>query len=72
MRGARQKTVARFLEENGDLRTQPFVATQFLLLSARPGSGGPPYGVEETFPLEAPALEAATTHLKEQEPWRRS
>jgi len=51
VRGARQQTVARFLEENGDLRTASFLATEFLLLSARPGSGGPPYGVEETFPL---------------------
>jgi RNA 2',3'-cyclic 3'-phosphodiesterase len=54
MRGARQETVARFLEENGDLRIEPFVATEFLLLSARPGSGGPPYGVEQAFPLEQP------------------
>jgi RNA 2',3'-cyclic 3'-phosphodiesterase len=65
MRGARQKTVARFLEENGDLSAAPFVATQFLLLSARPGSGGPPYGVEETFPLDVPAHEATADNRKE-------
>lgn len=52
MRGARQTAVARFLEENGGLRTEPFVATQFVLMSARPGTGGPPYGVEEEYPLE--------------------
>jgi len=49
LRGARQETVARFLEENGGLLVAPFLATQFLLLSARPGSGGPPYGIEQAF-----------------------
>jgi len=52
MRGARHQAVARFLEENGDLRTEPFMATRFVLLSARPGSGGPPYGVEEAYPFD--------------------
>jgi 2'-5' RNA ligase len=52
MRGARQHAVARFLEENGALRAEPFMATQFVLLSARPGSGGPPYVVEGAFPFE--------------------
>jgi 2'-5' RNA ligase len=52
MRGGRQQAVARFLEENGGLRTEPFVATRFVLLSARPGSGGGPYVVEAEFPFE--------------------
>jgi 2'-5' RNA ligase len=52
MRGARQRAVARFLEENGDLRLEPFMVTRFVLLSARPGSGGPPYGVEASYPLK--------------------
>jgi len=51
MRGARQGAVARFLAENGGLRTEPFTATRFVLLSARPGSGGGPYVVEAEFPL---------------------
>jgi RNA 2',3'-cyclic 3'-phosphodiesterase len=51
MRGVRQSAVARFLEENGDLRLEPFTATRFVLLSARPGSGGPPYGVEAEYPF---------------------
>ena len=55
MRGARQHAVARFLEENGAFRSEPFVATRFVLLSARPGSGGPPYGVVEAFPFEGAA-----------------
>ena len=52
MRGGRQQAVARFLEENGALRTEPFLATRFVLLSARPGSGGGPYAVEAEFPFE--------------------
>ena len=52
MRGVRQQAVARFLEENGDLRLEPFTVTRFVLLSARPGSGGGPYVVEADFPLD--------------------
>jgi RNA 2',3'-cyclic 3'-phosphodiesterase len=52
MRRARQQAVARFLAENGALRTEPFTATRFVLLSARPGTGGPPYVVEAAFPFE--------------------
>ena len=55
MRGARQYAVARFLEENGALRTETFTATRFVLLSARPGTGGGPYVVEGEFPFEAVA-----------------
>jgi 2'-5' RNA ligase len=51
MRGARQREVARFLEENGALRTEPFTVRRFVLMSARPGSGGGPYAVEEAYPL---------------------
>jgi 2'-5' RNA ligase len=51
LRGARQRIVARCLEDHGWLRMGPFIATQFVLLSARPGSGGPPYALEEAFPL---------------------
>ena len=52
MRGARQHAVARFLEEHGALRAEPFTATRFVLLSARPGTGGPPYVVEVAFPFD--------------------
>ena len=51
MRRARQAEVARFLAENGNLRLEPFQVTRFVLLSARPGSGGPPYVVEAAYPL---------------------
>lgn len=52
LRRVRARDAARFLEENGNLRTEPFVATRFVLLSARPGSGGPPYVVEAAYPFE--------------------
>jgi 2'-5' RNA ligase len=52
MRGVRQAAVARCLEENGDLRLEPFMVSRFVLLSARPGSGGPPYVVEAAYPFE--------------------
>ena len=51
MRGARHRAVAQFLEQNGDLHLEPFMVTRFVLLSARPGSGGPPYAVEAEYPL---------------------
>jgi 2'-5' RNA ligase len=52
MRGARQQAVARFLQENGGLRAEPFLASRLVLLSARPGSGGGPYVVEAEYPFE--------------------
>jgi 2'-5' RNA ligase len=51
MRRARQAEVARFLAENGGLRLEPFRVARFVLLSARPGSGGAPYAVEAAYPL---------------------
>jgi 2'-5' RNA ligase len=58
MRGARQAAVASFLAETGDLRLEPFMVTRFVLLSARPGSGGPPYAVEAAYPLTDGAVAA--------------
>jgi 2'-5' RNA ligase len=55
VRGVRQSAVARFLEENGDLRLEPFTVTRFVLYSARPGSGGPPYAIEAAYPLNRAA-----------------
>jgi 2'-5' RNA ligase len=59
MRRARQAEVARFLAENGDLRMEPFLVTRFVLLSARPGSGGPPYAVEGAYPLADAEIDEA-------------
>lgn len=54
MRGVREQAVARFLQEYGALRTEPFQVTRFVLLSARPGSGGGPYVVEADYPFAGP------------------
>lgn len=51
LRRTRVQPVARFLEENGDLHMEPFTVTRFVLLSARPGSGGGPYAVEAAYPF---------------------
>jgi 2'-5' RNA ligase len=51
MRRARQAEVARFLAENAAFRLEPFEVTRFVLLSARPGSGGGPYALEADYEL---------------------
>ena len=51
MRRAREAEVARFLAENAGFRLEPFEVTRFVLLSARPGSGGGPYVVEAEYEL---------------------
>ena len=56
LRGVREHDVATFLQHNGGLRTQPFLVTRFVLLSARPGSGGPPYAVEAAYPFDGTDL----------------
>jgi 2'-5' RNA ligase len=66
MRGGRQQSVARFLGENGGLRTEPFTVTRFVLLSARPGTGGGPYAVEAEFPFEGMgAFDEADEHFED-------
>jgi RNA 2',3'-cyclic 3'-phosphodiesterase len=63
MRRARHAEVARFLAENGDLRLEPFLVTRFVLFSARPGSGGPPYVVEAAYQLrQGDALDEDELH----------
>ena len=57
LRGVRERAVAQFLEENGGLRTEPFVVTRFVLMSARPGHGGPPYAIEAEYPFEGTSLD---------------
>ncbi|MDX2205442.1 MAG: RNA 2',3'-cyclic phosphodiesterase [Hyphomicrobiaceae bacterium] len=52
IRGVRERDVATFLQHNGGLATDPFLVTRFALLSARPGTGGPPYAVEAEYPFE--------------------
>lgn len=43
--------IARFLERNGAFMSIPFFIDSFVLFSARPRTGGGPYVVEQTFPL---------------------
>jgi RNA 2',3'-cyclic 3'-phosphodiesterase len=57
LRGVRERAVARFLEQNGGLRTEPFLVTRLVLMSARPGHGGPPYAVEAAYPFEGTSLD---------------
>jgi 2'-5' RNA ligase len=52
IKGVRERDVATFLQHNGGLVTEPFLATRFVVLSARPGTGGPPYAVEAAYPFE--------------------
>jgi RNA 2',3'-cyclic 3'-phosphodiesterase len=57
LRGARPGPVAEFLQTHGHITFPPFQLTQCVLLSAKPGSGGGPYGVEEVYPFEEPLAE---------------
>ena len=43
--------VARYLDLNSGFSARPFEVESFVLFSARPGKGGGPYIVEETYPL---------------------
>ena len=53
LKGTRADAVARFLSSRGGLRSEPFTVDHFALFSARPGSGGGPYVVEHSYPLNA-------------------
>ena len=52
LRGTRPDVVARFLGSRPPLELEPFTVDRFVLFSSRPNTGGGPYVVEETFPLE--------------------
>jgi RNA 2',3'-cyclic 3'-phosphodiesterase len=49
MRGAKPGPVAEFLGQHGGLTFPPFRVEQCVLFSARPGTGGGPYAVEEVY-----------------------
>ncbi len=51
MRQGRAARVAKFLEQQGDLRLGPIAVERFVLLSARPGVGGGPYALEAAYDL---------------------
>lgn len=48
---AKSKDVAHYLNLNGGFSARPFEVRSFELFSSRPGKGGGPYVVEQTYPL---------------------
>ena len=59
LRGAESGAVAHYLSAVGAFEAEPFWVEQFVLMSARDGSGGGPYIVEARFPLVSPTKRAA-------------
>ncbi|MGE3065390.1 MAG: RNA 2',3'-cyclic phosphodiesterase [Hyphomicrobiaceae bacterium] len=55
LRGLKTTTAARFLGDFGGFRTEPFLVDRFVLFSARPTTGGPPYAIEHEYFLDEPA-----------------
>jgi len=55
LRGAEPGAVANYLSAVGAFQAEPFLVEEFVLMSAREGSGGGPYVVEERFPLVTPS-----------------
>jgi 2'-5' RNA ligase len=43
--------IARVLQRIGAFRSKPFIVSRFVLFSAKPKTGGGPYGIEEAFNL---------------------
>jgi len=54
LRGAEPGAVANYLSAVGAFEAEPFPVEEFVLMSARDGSGGGPYVVEERFRLISP------------------
>ena len=52
LRDARPLEVAQFLESRGKVELPPFRVSRLAIFSARPGTGGGPYAVEETIDFE--------------------
>ncbi len=51
LRGTRAADVAGYLQQHAHFSSEPFPVERFVLMSARPGTGGGPYAVEAAFPL---------------------
>ena len=51
LRGVQPGPVANYLGDRGGFLSMPFQVTRFVLFSARTGTGGGPYVVEEEYPL---------------------
>ena len=52
LRGTKPHEVAQFLEGRGRIQIPPFRVSRLAIFSARPGTGGGPYAVEETIGFE--------------------
>ncbi len=59
LRAAQPGAVADYLSAVGTFQAEPFDVEQFVLMSAREGSGGGPYVVEERFALVSPSARRA-------------
>lgn len=46
------EAVARYLTRFGGYRSEPIFVSRFVLMSSKPMTGGGPYGVVESFPLQ--------------------
>lgn len=51
LRNSNAEAVARYLTRFGGYRSAPILLTRFVLMSSKPGTGGGPYGVVESYPL---------------------
>lgn len=51
IRNGRIDPLARYLQRHGAFRLPPFLVTEFVLFSSKPGVGGGPYVTEARFPL---------------------
>ncbi len=51
LRQARVDDVARFLSRASGYRSAPFYVARTVLMSSKPGTGGGPYAIEDSFPL---------------------
>ena len=58
LRGTRPREVARFLQDRGRVEIAPFLVSRIAIFSARAGTGGGPYAVEETIALGSDASDA--------------
>ncbi len=50
LQASRIDPIARYLSRRGGFTTEPFLVSQFVLLSSKPNTGGGPYVVEQVFP----------------------
>ena len=53
LRDSSSRDVADYLAARGLFRTSPFPVSRFVLFSSRPSTGGGPYVVEASYPLNA-------------------